>query len=167
MNTHDIKSEFFAIQELLENEEFNEETGELIDNTGAIQLLLSEIVSERDIKADSIAYLLKQANDAEVSLITEVARLNERRKMFTRQQESLKQLLDFLLGGEKLKTTKFTYSYRTSQSVNIVDESLIPAEFLNVVEKITPDKKRIKEALADFNEVAGAEIIVKKTLGVR
>ena len=87
--------------------------------------------------------------------------------MFIRKQESLKQLLDFLLGGEKLKTDRFTFSYRSSQSVNIIDESLVPAEYLNVKETFTPDKKRIKEALANFDEVAGCEIVVKTSLGVK
>jgi len=167
MKTYEIKSEFFAIQELLENEEFNEETGELIDNSEAIQSLLSEIEDERDSKADNIAYLIKEANDTELSLKAEIDRLNERKKMFIRQQDSLKELLNFLLAGEKLKTDKFTYSYRNSQTVHIIDESLIPAEFLNVKETFTPDKKRIKEALSNFDEVAGAEIIVKKSLSVR
>lgn len=167
MKTYDIKSEFYEIQQLLDNEEFDEETGELIDNSEAIQQLLSEIVDERDTKADSIAYLIKQANDTENALKAEIDRLNERKKMFIRQQDSLKQLLDFLLSGEKLKTARFTFSYRTSQSVNITDESLIPAEFLTVKETFTPNKKAIKEALSNFDEVAGAEIQVKKSLSVK
>lgn len=167
MNIYDIKSEFFSIKELLENEEFDEETGEFIDNSEAIKQLLSEIEGERDSKADNIAYLIKEANDTKLSLKEEIARLGERMKMFDRQQESLKQLLDYLLGGEKLKTAKFTYSYRNSQSVKIIDESLIPAEYLVVKETTSPDKKKIKEALADFNDVPGAEIEVKKTLGVK
>lgn len=167
MKTYDIKSEFFAIQELLENAEVNEETGEVIDNTEAIQALLSEIEAERDIKADNIAYLIKEAKDTEDALKAEIDRLTERKKMFIRQQDKLKQLLDFLLGGEKLKTDKFTFSYRSSQSVEIVDFDMIPAEYLNVKETFTPDKKRIKEALADFNDVAGAKLVVNKTLSVR
>ena len=167
MKTYDIKSEFFEIQNLLENEEFDEETGELIDNSETLKILLSEIEDERDSKANNIAYLIKEANDTENSLKAEIDRLNERKKMFARQQDKLKQLLDFLLAGEKLKTDKFTFSYRTTQSVKIIDENLIPAEYLNVKEVFTPDKKRIKEALADFNEVAGCEIEIKKTLGVK
>jgi len=167
MKTYDIKSEFFSIQELLENEEFNEETGELIDNSEAIKQLLSEIEGERDSKADNIAYLIKDAHISQLELKVEVDRLNERKKMFERQEESLKHLLDFLLNGEKLKTDRFTYSYRKSQSVHIIDEDLIPAKYLNVKEEITVNKKLIKEALADFNEVAGAEIVVKKSLSVR
>jgi len=167
MKTYEIRAEFSALSAIVENEEFDEITGELIDNSEAIKSLLDDIVDERDNKADSIGYLIKEAKESKESLKLEVARLNERVKMFDRQEESLKDLLNYLLAGSKLKTDRFTFSYRSSQSVNIIDESLIPAEYLNVKETFTPDKKRIKEALADFNEVAGCEIVVKKTLGVK
>jgi len=167
MKTYEIKSEFFEIQQLLESEEFDEETGELIDNSEAIKSLLDEITDERNSKADNIAYLVKEAIDTENNIKAEITRLNERKQSAIRQQDSLKKLCSYLLGGEKLKTDKFTFSYRTSQSVNITDESLIPAEYLNVKETFTPDKKKIKEALADFNEVPGAEIVVKESLGIR
>ena len=166
-SVYSIKSEFFVLQELIENEEFDSETGEIIDNSDAIAMLLSEIQDDKANKADNIAYLINQAKDSQDTIKAEIVRLYERKKMFERQEDKLKNLLDFLLSGEKLKTDKFTFSYRSSQSVEIIDESLIPAEFLNVKEVFTPDKKRIKEALADFNEVAGARIVVKKTLGVK
>ena len=167
MKTYDIKSEFYQIQELLENPEINEETGEVIDNTETIQQLLNEIEDERDNKADNIAYLIQEAKGKEEALKSEISRLQERKKMFEREQVKLKELLDFLLGGEKIKTTKHTFSYRSSQVVNILDADKIPAEYLNVKETFTPDKKRIKEALQDFNEVAGAEIVVNKSLIIK
>lgn len=167
MNVYEIKKEFFEIQELIENEEFSEETGELIDNSKEIQELLNELMSNQADKADNIAYLIKESKDTQESLKVEVARLNERKKMFERQEKKLLDLLDYLLSGEKLKTDKFTYSYRSSTSVEIEDDSLIPAEYLNVKEVFTPDKKKIKEALADFQEVSGAKLLVKKTLGVK
>lgn len=36
-SVYEIKQEFYAIQELLEVEEFDKETGELIDNSEAIK----------------------------------------------------------------------------------------------------------------------------------
>jgi hypothetical protein len=170
VKTYDIKSEFFEIQQLLENEEFNEETGELIDNSETIKQLLNEIVDERDSKADNIAYLIKEANDTELALKEEVTRLNKRKKMFIRQQDSLKQLLDFLLGGKKLKTNRFTFSYTKSTSVNILDESLISEEYMKIETTKTPIKKDIKEAIANLKEdetFAGAELVTKTTLGVK
>ncbi len=166
-SVYEIKSEFFAIQELLEVEEFDEETGELIDNSEAIQELLNEIEDDKSNKADNIAFLVKQANDSQASIKAEIDRLNERKKMFIRQEDKLKELLTFLLGEEKLKTDKFTFSFRSSQSVEIIDASLIPAEYLVVKETFTPDKKRIKEVLAEFGTVPGATIVVKKSLGVK
>ena len=166
MKVYDIREEFRALQDLINNEEFDEVTGELINNDEAIQQLLKEIECEKSIKADSIAFLVKQANDSEMALKAEVDRLNARKKMFIKQQDSLKQLLDDLLYGQKLKTDRFTFSYRTTKSVNIIDESAIPAEFLNVVETIKPDKKAIKDALAD-GLVDGCELLVKKSLSFR
>ena len=110
-SVYEIKSEFFAIQELLENEEFNNETGELIDNSETIRLLLSEIEDDKSNKADNIAFLIKQTKDSQELIKCETDRLNERKKMFIRQEEKLKELLTFLLGEEKLKTDKFTFSF--------------------------------------------------------
>ena len=167
MKTYEIKEEFYTLQKMLDHEEFDEATGEIINNDDELQQLLAEISDKRDDKADNIAYLLKDAVDSENTLKDEIARLTERKKMFIRQQEKLKHLLDFLLSGEKLKTEKFTFSYRTSQTVNITDIDAIPAKYLTHKEEFVPNKKLIKEALAEFEDVAGAEIIVKKSLGVR
>ena len=166
-SVYEIRQEFYAIQELIENEEFNEETGELIDNSIEIESLLSEIEGDKANKADNIAYLIKQTKDTQDTIKQEVDRLNERKKMFIRQEDKLKELLTFLLGEEKLKTDKFTFSFRSSQSVEITDIDLIPAEYLVAKETFTPDKKKIKEALSDFGTVPGATIIVKKSLGVK
>ena len=166
-SVYEIRQEFYAIQELIENEEFNEETGELIDNSIEIESLLSEIEGDKANKADNIAYLIMQTKDTQDAIKKEVDRLNERKKMFIRQEDKLKELLTFLLGEEKLKTDKFTFYFRSSQSVEITDIDLIPAEYLVAKETFTPDKKKIKEALSDFGTVPGATIIVKKSLGVK
>jgi len=166
-SVYGIKKEFFEIQQLIDVEEFDEETGELIDNSLTIKQLLKEIEDNQSNKADNIVYLIKQAKDTQDLIKAEIDRLNGRNAMFKRQEDSLKELLTYLVGGEKLKTDKFTISFRSSQSVNIIDADLIPAEFLNVKETFTPDKKLIKEALADFNEVPGAEIKINKSIGIK
>lgn len=163
---YDIKSEFLLVQELLENEEFDEETGELIDNSKAIQALLSEIQDNKSNKADNIAFLLKQAKDSQALIKEEISRLKERTEMFTRQEVKLKELLTFLLGEEGLKTDKFTFFYKGSTSVNITNIDLIPDEYLVVKTTVTPDKSKIKKALQDGKEM-GAEIIRKRNLGVK
>lgn len=158
--TYDIKSELFEIQKLIESDTFdvNEETGEVVDNSEILQQLLSEITLDQSEKADNIIYLIKEEQASEKAMQEEIKRLTERKAMFKRKQESLKQLLDFLLGGQKLKTDRFTIFYRNTNSVEILDETMIPAEYINVTEVFKIDKKRIKDALGDFTEVDGAEM---------
>jgi len=166
MNTYEISKEFYELQQLIELEEFDE-NGELIDNSGIIKELLNSLESERNIKADSIAYLVKIANESQNSIKDEITRLNERKTMFLKQENKLKELLAYLLQGEKLKTDRFTFSYRKSTSVHILDESLIPAEFLKIKETVTVDKMAIKKMLVDFETVAGAELETKNSLTVK
>ena len=169
MNTFEIRSELFTIKELIESDDFdiNPETGEIIDNTKVFEVLLSEIELAKDEKANGIVYLIKDAKDSEVALQDEIKRLTERKAMFQRKQASMKELLSFLLQGEKLKTDRFTIFFKTTQSVDIVDETKIPAEFINVKEVFSIDKKRIKEQLQDFTEVEGATIIAKTSVQFR
>ena len=168
MNTYEISKEFYELQQLIELEEFDE-NGELIDNSGIIKELLNSLESERNIKADSIAYLIKIANESQNSIKDEITRLNERKTMFLKQENKLKELLAYLLQGEKLKTDRFTFSYRKSTSVHILDESLIPAKFLKVKKTVTVtvDKMAIKKMLVDFETVAGAELETKNSLTVK
>ena len=170
MNVYDLKSEYQEIQRLLDEEsyEVDEKTGEVLnDNSETIKQLLAEVEGNIADKANSIAYLIKEAVNAQKILSDEVKRLNARKTMFANQEVRLKELLDYLLGGKKLKTDRFTISYRKSTSVSIVDESLIPAEFLNVKETITVDKKKIKEKLSDFEMIPGAALVIKNSIGVR
>lgn len=167
MKVFDILSEFNQIQELIETEEFDEKTGELIDNSKEIQELLNEITLEKEVKCDSIAYLIQESKSSQLALKEEITRLNERSKAFKRKQDKLTDLLKFLLHGEKFETLKHTFSYRRSTSVKILDESLIPAKYLNVKETVTVDKKAIGAALKDFEIVKGAELETKQNLQIK
>ncbi len=166
MKTFDILSEFNQIQELIENEEFDE-NGELIDNSETIQELLNEITLERGIKADSIAYLIDEYKASQNALKGETDRLKNRITRFKKQEDKLTDLLKYLLHGEKLETVKHTFSYRKSTSVHILDDSLIPAKYLNVKETVSIDKKAIGAALKDFEIVAGAMLETKQNLQIK
>jgi hypothetical protein len=166
--TNDIKSDIYSLIEMLEApEEVNEETGEVVDNTLVLQELLDEVNADKADKADDICYLIREAKTDEEYIASEIKRLQARKKMFENKQDSLKELLNYLLGGEKLKTAKNTISYRNTSSVTIVDESLIPAEFIKVKEVFSVDKKAIGAKLKEFEVVDGAELTVKKTISIR
>ena len=166
--TDDIKSDLYALIAMLETpDEVDEETGEVTDNSAILQELLDEVKSDVADKADDICYLIRNTKKETDFIADEIKRLQGRKKMYENQDASLKHLLNYLLGGEKLKTPSNTISYRNSTSVNIVDEGLIPPEFINVKETFSFDKKAIGAKLKDFDDVAGAELVVKKSISIR
>ena len=167
MNVYEIGKEFYELQELIEKESFdvNQETGEVFDNSATLQALADELNVLKEVKCDSIAYIMKSFKDSEKSLQDEIKRLQERKAMMVRKQDSLKELLDYLLKGEKLKTDKFTFYYANSTKTVIEDESAIPAEFLKVEYKI--DKTEIGKELKAFRDVPGATLEVTNGLRIK
>ncbi len=167
MNTYDIVTELYALRTLIETDSFdvNEETGEVFDNSKVLQELSDELNVAKEDKADGIAYIMKEFKDAEKLLQDEIKRLQDRKAMMKRKQDSLKELLDYLLKGEKLKTNKFTFYYANSSKVVIEDEGAIPEQFLRVEYKI--DKTEIGKQLKDFKEVAGATLEITNSLRIK
>ncbi len=67
---------------------------------------------------------------------------------------------------DKIKTDKFTVSYRNTTAVNVTDASFIPAEYLTPQEpKI--DKKGIAATIKSGQTVPGAELEQRKSLSIR
>ena len=128
MKTFDIKEELFVLQELMQAEyEVDEETGEITDNTDLLKSMADELNENLSDKTDAIIYTAKEFKASEDALGEEIKRLQERKKMMARKQDQLKDLLDYLLGGEKIKTEKFTVFYGKSESLSIEnDDAVIP-----------------------------------------
>lgn len=164
-STFTILEEFRAINELTSEVEFDEETGEVIDNTETIKVLLAELNNSKEEKLDNIEYVKREFKLSEEGLQSEIKRLQERKASMVSKQDQLKKLQEFLLNGEKVKTDKFTFSYGTSKSVEIEDESEIPEAYLKVEFKV--NKTEIGKALKAGGAITGAKLIEKTTLRVR
>ena len=68
---------------------------------------------------------------------------------------------------DKLETNLYKISYRKSESVEIINEEMIPQEFMKEKTTIAPDKTAIKEALKNWAEVPGATIKVNQNLQIK
>ena len=150
MKTFDIKQELFVLQELMQCEyEVDEKTGEVTDNTAELKALADELNESLSDKADAIIYTAKEFKSSEDMLGQEIKRLQERKKQMQRKQEQLKDLLDYLLAGVKIKTEKFTVFYGKNESMVISEETHIPKEFIEFTPKInkTELKKAVKAGL--------------------
>lgn len=68
---------------------------------------------------------------------------------------------------DKLETNLYKISYRKSESVEIINEEMIPQEFMKEKTTVAPDKTAIKEALKNWAEVPGATIKINNNLQIK
>lgn len=165
ISVFDIKQEYRALEDLAN--EVNPETGEFINNEEQINALLNELNDTKEQKLEAIEYLKREIVGKVSTVREEVLRLTNKRKSFEKTIDKLKDLQDTLLNGEKLKTDKFTFSYRTSKRIEADDsqiEQLKDTDFVKT--SYSWDKTAIKEYLKD-NTSQFFEIVEKKSLSVR
>lgn len=139
----------------------DEETGEILDFEAFETLSL-----ERETKLENIALWIKNLNADAAMYKAEKQAFEEKQKRAERKAESLKTYLSTFLNGEKFKTARVDCFFKKSESVNVIDMSQLPSEFLKYSEP-TADKTAIKAAIKEGKEVAGAEILVKNNLQIK
>lgn len=155
---YELKNDYLRLLEL--EEEVDSE---------AFQDALDNLTDEINTKAESIAAVLKQM-EADVKMLKdEEVRLKNRRTAiennYKRLKEYLKNELE-VMNIDKVKTPKFTITVRNNPvKVVIKDDDLIPVDYK--VPKYSIDKKVLKEALLNGEEIKGAELIQEKGVQIR
>ena len=162
------------------NEELNQllEQGftlDCVDEDGQIDeakvaLKIGELQIAFDDKVEGIACFIKDKN-AEISAIkNEIDTLTARKKALENKSDSLTEYLSTILllqNKEKFTTSKVAISFRASSAVEILDETLIPQEFIKQEIKETIDKKGISSALKIGIDVLGARLLAKKNIQIK
>ena len=72
-------------------------------------------------------------------------------------------------GDKELSTAKYRAVIRSSVATEIVNQSLIPAEFIRVIEKdpeYKPDKAAIKKAIQEGQIIEGARLITNNRVKI-
>jgi len=167
MTAFDIKDQYRQLDELAG--EYDHETGEIVNSDEVLMELMAELKEAKETKLNAIEYLKRENKAMAQALADEVKRLQAKKQSLESTFTRLTELQDMLLDGEKVKTDKFTFSYRTTKSVQVPDE-VNPdlKEWVNV--KYTWDKKKIKEDLEtsgiSYDEF-GIKIVEKHSLSVR
>lgn len=155
---YELTAQAHALYELLQGEEIDEQTfNDTLEGMGV------------DEKIESYCKVIKQLqNDAEM-FKGEIDRLTARKKTAENAVERMKgALLTFLQasGQEKAKAGTFSVSTATTQSVEIVDETVIPCIYL-VEQPPKISKDAIKKALKSGEKVNGAKLIDNKGVRIR
>ena len=136
-----------------------------------LEKALSQVEDTIEIKAESMAKLVKGIDGDVSALKEEESRLAKRRKALENKQTNIKLYLENQLkfmGIDKVKTPLFTVALQNNPpSVNILDETLIPEQYKKSVTTVSLVKKDILDALKLGQVIEGAEIKQGKSLRIR
>ena len=158
MNLYEINGQVLQLMELLDEGEIDEGIyQDTLDSLGGAIAVEEVVKGIRTKLAEAEAYK------------EEAARLTEKRQRAEASAEAMKKMIMTYLDNtnqKKLNTGLFCVSRGSSKSANIIDESLIPAEFL-IEQPAKIDKKAILIALKSGEEVKGAELKESEFLTIR
>lgn len=167
LSLFDIGTEFYALADLME-EEFDNETGELINKDEEIKKLFSELKGSFEDKLNNSHRYCLALNGEEEVLAKEIKRLQAKKSAITNKKDRLKKMMLSALQVSaipKLTTEFYSFSVRKSESVNVIDEELINRKFLKI--SYSADKTKIKKSIKDGVPVEGAEIVKNESLNIR
>lgn len=144
-----------------------DENGEV----GEIDLTeLKELQAARETKLENIALYAKNLAVEASAIKEEENTLSERRKRLESKCERLKAILINAMredGNKKISSPRFEAVLRDSKKTEILDESLIPEEYIKTKIEKTPDKTAIKKAIEAGTDVAGATVITNTTITIK
>lgn len=158
MTLYEMTQSASALYELLCAEEIDEQVfADTLEAMGTGEKLESccQVIKELEADADKFD--------------KEIKRMTAKKKTAQNGIDRIKDnMLNFLnaIGSDKEETEHFKVSKRTSQSVEIVDESKIPAEFIKPA-KVEFSKTEIGKVLKAGGTVEGATICVKESVQIR
>ena len=152
----------------------DDETGEVIQSEEEFNKLYDSIQLDINTKLDNTNCLCKILN-GEIDVIDkEIERLQKEKKKRERTIEFLSKRVDYFirkqfidengnLDGDKLNKFKLDLphskiSYRKSESLNIIDEKMIPKDYYKEKVEWSIDKRKIKDAIKNNINVSGCEL---------
>lgn len=158
---YNLTNDYLALQEMAQNAETAEDMQALEDT-------ISSIADAIEVKGENYAKLIKCLDADNDGIKKEISRLQKAKKANENLVSRLKANMDESLkavGSDKLKCGTFTFSYRKTKSVEILDLDALPSDYKAIEYK--PDKNAIKKAINDGEAVAGAALVEKNTLQLR
>jgi hypothetical protein len=157
MKLHEISQGLNKLKALCENDE---SVTEYLDS---VEMQLQE-------KAKNIFFYMQQFDSNMDTIDKEIKRLTELKKFHSSQYTKLKDYVSYAMTSaniEKIETALVKFSFRKSSSLEITDETKIPAEFKKEKITISIDKNAIKNIIKEGKEVPGAVIKENKNLQIK
>ena len=143
------------------------------DDSQAIADTLEAESYPLEIKAQNVAYAIKNLEATATAIKSAEKEMADRRKAIENRAEHLREYTKTCMeiaGVQKIECPHFALSIRKNpESVNIFEAGLIPAEFMKQAEPPppAPDKTAIKTAIKEGKEVAGAMLVQATRLEIK
>lgn len=166
---YEFGKEFQVLKDLVDNDlEFNDSTGEVIDNSVAISELYNELNMSFSDKLDNTMRYVSMIDGESDTLEKEIKRLQAKKKTLDNKSDRLRCLVkDTLIAADIDNFKSSIYSFRIghSEAVDVEDVEMLPTKYVRT--KYEADKKAIKEDIKKGFSVIGAKIVINKNLVVK
>lgn len=163
-NIYQIDSQIYDLLTLPESEIVDEDGVVIRD----VWKELEELQGERKDKLINSMRIAQEMDETAKALNEEIARLTVRKKYFEARAKKIREHVAISMNNANEKRVENTIARITltrSKSVDIVDETEIPLQFLRTKTTVEADKKAIGEKLKAGEEVPGARLV--ENLNVR
>lgn len=128
------------------------------------------ISGTREEKFDGLAYVIESDQKEIEWLKDKIQKLQKELKARKNHEANLKDYMIYALedaGVKQLQTGNHLLKTRKGQpSVNVVDESKVPAQYIVHTESMRVDKKTLRDVLKQ-NEVPGVELQQKRSVTIK
>lgn len=158
MTLYELTNSAIELYEMLQSEEIDEQT--VFDTLESM---------EAEGKLEDCCKVVRQLESDTTSLKAEELRLQLKRKRAQNGISRIKSnLLNYMVatGREKQKAGLFDLSTRNAKSVHITDVSMLPEAVFEFSEP-SISKDKIRKLIDSGQAVAGAEIIVNKSIQIK
>lgn len=163
-NIYQIDSQIYDLLTLPESEIVDEDGVVVRDVWKELEALQGERV-DKLINSMRVA---QEMDEAAKALNEEIARLTVRKKYFEARAKKIREHVAISMNNaneKRVENTTARITLTRSKSVDIVDETELPLQFLRTKTTVEADKKAIGERLKAGEEVPGARLV--ENLNVR
>ena len=163
-NIYQIDSQIYDLLTLPESEIVDEDGVVIRD----VWKELEELQGERTDKLINSMRIAQEMDENANALNEEIARLTVRKKYFEARAKKIREHVAISMNNaneKRVENTTARITLTRSKSVDIVDETELPLQFLRTKTTVEADKKAIGEKLKSGEEVPGARLV--ENLNVR
>lgn len=138
------------------------------DGQEGLEDTLDSITDAVEEKLEAYAMVIKNIESDVEGIKSEEKRLAERRKVMENGVVRMKQAIAETLqnsGQDKVKTEKFTFSWRKSSKVEVSNIDSLPQQYVKVERTIS--RADLAKALKAGEQIEGAQLIENQSLSIR